>query len=445
MKPLLPRRVDGQGEKGEITVSRDCLRAYVHDGRSRTGFSLRDFSGTGLARVHDDILVARHGPVRIIPFGDSITQTNSYSGIPDDTPRSELWSQGFGFAEQSIFRSGKPYRFLRNAGIAGETTRQMLDRIDSDILAYSPDVVLFMGGTNDILQGQVDQAYADTMNNIETCVIMMLEAGIDVILVTPPAKNGAPDEMRFAIQFYYMLADYYNLPLIDMYKITVDAATGLYKTGYSSDGTHPLPGAIDLMAQYGALVLANPGAYQNPVYLAAYSEATQGNRPNLFSNGSFSLPPSPIDGSFQFWEVNTTGATYNTTAVPVLPFAGKSFTYTKTDNNGAYALFGAGVNTGFVPGDILIASAHLKTTGLATATAQGHTFGLGFDNGDNARLTNVWPYNGDYILSQEIIVPENPGNITPTLYVQDAGTYVVNNITLWNKTAAEAIWQPGLL
>ena len=445
MKPLLPRRVAGQGEKGEITVSPDCQTVYVHDGHSHPGISLRDLPGHGLRRT-DEMLVWRAAPKRIIAFGDSITQTNSYDGVPDpDQPRSEIWTVGYGYAEQSIFRSGKPYQFVRNAGIAGETTKQMLARIQKDVLDWNPDVVLFMGGTNDILAGQVDQAYTDTMNNIETCVVLMLQAGIDVILVTPPAKDGAPEEMRQAMRFYYMLADYYNLPLFDTFKVTVDATTGMYKAGISDDGTHPNPVGIDLIATEGAKVLAEPWKYANPVYLAAVSEANTNFRANLLANGSFALPPSPIDGTtFQFWTWGTDQATADYSAAAALPFAGKNFVYTKTGGDGAYAAYGAGA-TDFVEGDILVQSVHLKVSGLTVATAQGHSLGLAFDNGDNARLTNSWRYNQDYVLSQEIIVPPNPGNALPNIYVQDAGVYTLNNWTLWNKSAAERIWKPGQL
>lgn len=449
MKPLLPRRVDGQGEKGEITVSRDAQRAYVHDGKSLSGLSLRDFTGHGVNRVHDDILVQRSAPQRIIVYGDSITQTNSYSGIPDGSPpRDEIWTQGYGYAEQSIFRSLKPYRYVRNAGIAGQTTAQILARLNDDVLVYKPDVVLLMAGTNDILAGQVDQSYTNMMSNIELMVVGMMEQGCDVILATPPTKDSAPDETRMAIQFFYMLADYYNLPLLDTYKITVNPQTGMYKDGYSEDGVHPNPVGIDAIAVEGAKVLAEPWKYTNPTYLAAVSEATVGNRPNLIGNGAFALPPSPIDGTtLQAWDVGVDHATFTWDTAAALPWTGNNFVYTQGAGagGGQYALYGSGISTGYKEGDVLVGSLHLKTTGLTVASAQGFTWGFGFDNGDNARLTNSWPYNAEWVLSQEIIVPKSPGNLIPSLYVQDVGVYTVNNVTLWNRTAAEAIWKPGQL
>jgi lysophospholipase L1-like esterase len=120
----------------------------------------------------------------------------------------------------------------------------MLARIGTDVLAYAPDVVLMLGGTNNIGTGMTNAQISNNMLNLESMVRLMLKAGILPIIVTPPARNSAPIETRKIQPFYYALAQAYGLPLLDLFRLTVDPVTGNYLTGYSADGTHLLPAAI---------------------------------------------------------------------------------------------------------------------------------------------------------------------------------------------------------
>ncbi|MGI4812004.1 MAG: GDSL-type esterase/lipase family protein [Janthinobacterium lividum] len=63
------------------------------------------------------------------------------------------------------------------------------------------------------------------------------------------------------------LAQRYGLPLVDMYSFLVDPSTGMYKTGWTKEGTHPSVMATKLMGQYAASVLA-PYYTPSAVYLA---------------------------------------------------------------------------------------------------------------------------------------------------------------------------------
>lgn len=374
--------------------------------------------------------------LKIIPFGDSITaaSTGFSSGI---------WQFGNGYAETSIYRAGPRFQLLRNAGIAGNTTAQMLARLSTDVLAYSPDVVLMLGGTNDILSGMTNAAIATTMGNLENMVRQMLKAGVLPIIVTPPTKDGAPTETRKIQWFYYALAQAYGLPLLDLYRLTVNPATGNFIAGYSGDGTHPLPAAVDAIALVASQLLANLQSAVCQPYMAAYSETSTNNFANLIRNGSFAqstVPPTP-DG----WTVNTTNATQTIPGVTptyAAPWTGNAFTYNKTVSGGAYAASGGGI-TAFSAGDVIQFSGHIIASGLTPASASGFTLALDLIPSGNARPFTSCPFNADTVFCMQATIPAGTTSFSPSLYVQDVGLYKMNNITAVNVTQANAIWTPS--
>lgn len=77
-------------------------------------------------------------------FGDSITSNN---GGPGSVPTK---TKDNGFFTHANALAGSPCNVVINAGIAGNTTTQMLARIDTDLLSYSLSACTIMGGTNDL-------------------------------------------------------------------------------------------------------------------------------------------------------------------------------------------------------------------------------------------------------------------------------------------------------
>lgn len=388
--------------------------------------------------------------LRILPFGDSITQNNSALD-------NGVWQQGAGYAEQAIYKAGK-YTIIGNAGIGGNTVAQMLARVDADVIAQKPEIVLLMAGTNSILTGMVAADYASLFNDLEKIVLKLLAANILPVIVTPPAKANTVTgwaEVREAIRFYYRLADHYDLPLIDMFKVTVDPATGAIRSGYAADGTHPSGTGLVAMSDYAGYVLAHLNDFIAPPYLSAVADAAVNQGHNLLQNGTFDL--NTVANNPDYWNPNlSTGATMTSSAAAVPgmtggakgtvgDFNGRNAVYKVTTASGRYALSGAPVSVGasaFQAGDVLVFSGRALVSGMA-ATANGFTVGLDFDGGAHARPLNGVKQNGDFLFSEELTVPLTPGALAATAYVQDIGTYQFNNFTLWNKTKSDAIWAPG--
>jgi lysophospholipase L1-like esterase len=78
---------------------------------------------------------------------------------------------------------------VHNAAVPGNTTAQMLGRLRKDVLAYHPDILFVMGGTNDVgygLSGSI------TVTNIRRIVETAKSQGIEVILLTIPPNNDIP-------------------------------------------------------------------------------------------------------------------------------------------------------------------------------------------------------------------------------------------------------------
>ncbi len=140
-------------------------------------------------------------------------------------------------------------------GVSGQNTTQMLTRFQKDIVDLNPQVVVIMGGTNDLAQGVSKE---DIVSNISTMAQMATEAGIKVILctVTPcndsysrlsdPKTKGAHiitlNNMikEVAIANGYTWCDYWT-SLVDEDGLALHPNYRLY------DNLHPGPDGYDVM------------------------------------------------------------------------------------------------------------------------------------------------------------------------------------------------------
>lgn len=115
----------------------------------------------------------------LVVIGDSITAWN-WSDYSNNV-HSDSW------ATHLALGSGGKLHLIRNAGIGGNTTAQMLARFDSDVMAYLPDGgwVGIAGGTND------PDGVTDTYPNIEAMINRALVGKCKVFLCSN-ITNGCP-------------------------------------------------------------------------------------------------------------------------------------------------------------------------------------------------------------------------------------------------------------
>jgi lysophospholipase L1-like esterase len=149
--------------------------------------------------------------MRLVALGDSITQScwPPYLTLPLDD--------------------------FHNAGIAGNTTAQMLARLSSDVLAYSPTDVTLLGGTNDVAQSL---PLATSLANLAAIIDAIRATGATVWLLTIPPQTGKVAQVETYNAALPALAATHGARLIDIWPLLVGPA-GDWATGYSPDGIHP--------------------------------------------------------------------------------------------------------------------------------------------------------------------------------------------------------------
>jgi lysophospholipase L1-like esterase len=116
--------------------------------------------------------------MRVVFLGDSIT---------------EGWSNPL----NGGFFLGKPYV---NRGISGQTTPQMLLRFRSDVVNLHPQIVVIMGGTNDIAGNTGLISIEETKGNLASMAELAQVNGIRVILCSVTPVSDSSSEGRHMVQ-----------------------------------------------------------------------------------------------------------------------------------------------------------------------------------------------------------------------------------------------------
>jgi acyl-CoA thioesterase-1 len=172
--------------------------------------------------------------MKIVCLGDSLTY--GY-GIK----RSEVWCSKL---EEKLNAT------VVNKGINGDTTAGMLARFERDVLTEKPDILLFIGGTNDIfLSGNIDLA----KNNIAAIVQQSLSVGILPIIGSPTPihdelvdgkwklymeNTNIVDILKEYHAWISLYANTYDVKLIDFYMEFSSDDIIQDKLKYYIDGIH---------------------------------------------------------------------------------------------------------------------------------------------------------------------------------------------------------------
>ena len=189
------------------------------------------------------------GEIRVVFFGDSITDN---------------WSKaGYGG-----FFPGKPYV---NRGIGGQTTSQMVVRFRADVLDLGPDVVVILAGTNDVSANNGPVSDEDLQRNFTTMAELAKVHGVRVVLasILPVAddKRGAdgqplvrtegrpPARLRALNAWMSEYARRKGHVYLDYASAVADAA-GAFKADLNGDGLHPNAAGYAVMAPLAEKAIA---------------------------------------------------------------------------------------------------------------------------------------------------------------------------------------------
>jgi len=243
---------------------------------------MKDSKGKRLDSIEVETLRNR----TIVLLGDSITESNG--GWPGTTNTSYN-SNGF-FNWGHVFL-GHPFQVLKNAGVAGEETTQMLARLKTDVLDLKPGWCHVLAGTNDVGHA-IPNATAKA--NLASIYDQLTAAGIKIIAGTLPPRNTYTGTMLNDLHDLNLWIKNQgrirkNFIVVDYYSAVAGPNGGWANNGdvgqvLTTDGTHPgNAGAGRMgMALYNTLKVLLPptsppfSSEQDPINILPYSRFTQG-------------------------------------------------------------------------------------------------------------------------------------------------------------------------
>lgn len=168
--------------------------------------------------------VAMKNSLNAVFMGDSLTQTRRYPTT---------------FCMQTKQR----VRLVKNSGIGGDTTADMVARFSTDVIAYSPDICFIMGGVNNIVNSPFDtypfaNTIADMVSMVETCI----ENGIyPVVLATAPCSTSAALTKAMASYNFILAHEMSNrgVLFLSAWEDFIKRTDGAWATGTNEDDLHP--------------------------------------------------------------------------------------------------------------------------------------------------------------------------------------------------------------
>jgi lysophospholipase L1-like esterase len=160
---------------------------------------------------------------KLIAFGDSLTRGyQTYKETPYIDFLKPLLGEGW---------------ILENKGINGELTAQMLARFERDVIRHRPDVVVILGGANDI-GWEIDNKII--IKNLKKMIQKALDKQITPVACAIPSLRGFSrlilprQEVNTAISQF---ANEKNIAFVDLFAVTADE--NLWLAGkYADDGLH---------------------------------------------------------------------------------------------------------------------------------------------------------------------------------------------------------------
>ena len=163
---------------------------------------------SGLAQV-TALLESGETEVRVVCFGDSIT------GVYYHTGGRRAWCDMLGVALGKVYPKARIQ--MINAGISGHTTAQGLARIEKDVIAHQPQLVVVMFGMNDVARTEAEVFRA----NLRTIVDRCRASGAAVVLCTPnsvyPNPTRPTERLAQFAQIVRDVAEAMSVRLADCY------------------------------------------------------------------------------------------------------------------------------------------------------------------------------------------------------------------------------------
>jgi lysophospholipase L1-like esterase len=209
---------------------------------------------------------------RWVPLGDSTTYGSDNVTSP---------ARGASFPTFAGLASSERLHLIRNAGIVGNTTAQMLARFDTDVTPYTPTLVTILGGRNDISQSV---SLATYQANIAAIVAKVRSINAVPVLGTiTPASGSSRQTTNDWNNWLRAYAASTGIRIVDFFEVLADPATGSYLSAYNSgDNVHPSEAGYAAM---GSRIASDLSGSLAPLAIPRLYDA--GDTGNLFPNPLF--------------------------------------------------------------------------------------------------------------------------------------------------------------
>ncbi|MDR3269910.1 MAG: GDSL-type esterase/lipase family protein [Peptococcaceae bacterium] len=138
-----------------------------------------------------------------------------------------------------------------NKGQAGQTAKDLLARLDQDVVSEDPGRVILFAGNGDVLQGV---PLADFQNDMKQLIAKAEEQGIVTILAPPLPFPGYKQEIEEIRQWEQEYAEAQGILLLD-FRLVLFNPDNTYLSGLSDDKKYPSTKGYKTMGDYAAQIL----------------------------------------------------------------------------------------------------------------------------------------------------------------------------------------------
>ena len=198
---------------------------------------------------------------KIVFAGDSVTDMESTQPVSEG--RGNVLGFGYVRMFENLLASVYPEIKVRvvNSGISGDTSRNLIERFDRDVISLNPDWVSICIGINDVWRqfdspSQLDwHVLPDEYEKNVEKMIQSVDGKVKGILILSPyyIEPNKEDKMRARMDEYVeicrKLAKKYNCTFVDFQKLYADYCKIRHSSYIAWDRVHPNQIGSTLMAR----------------------------------------------------------------------------------------------------------------------------------------------------------------------------------------------------
>ena len=180
--------------------------------------------------------------MKIVFFGDSVTDADRDRANPDDLVKGFVL---FAANKLRLLYPEKEFKIV-NRGIGGDRTANLLERVERDVVAEQPDIVVMLIGINDVWRrfdaGEIvtEEQFRE---NYEKLVKTIKDTGAKLVLIQPFVLDvGDKRDFRpYVDAFNRIIREIANgeIPLVPMNEIFRGLTQDIAPEKFAADGVHP--------------------------------------------------------------------------------------------------------------------------------------------------------------------------------------------------------------